>query len=78
MNLAGVSPDGQFLFTNSMRWARDRQLMQNSNDVSDAQTPGNSCTGRSRRQSIHRSRFSPDARTMYLGGHSQDWPEGGR
>ena len=76
-----LSPDGRFLFTNSVREPKDKPGeggIQNSNDVWDARTG----------KHLHRlenpepwyppAGFSPDSRVVYLGGHSQDWPQRGR
>jgi RNA polymerase sigma factor (sigma-70 family) len=78
---ARLSPDGRFLFTNSVRDPKDKPEaggVQNANDVWDARTG----------KHLHRlekpepwyppAGFSPDGRLMYLGGHSPDWPERGR
>ena len=78
---ARLSPDGRFLFTNSVRDPKDKPEdggTQNANDVWDARTG----------KHLHRlekpeawyppAGFSPDSRLLYLGGHSPDWPERGR
>jgi WD40 repeat protein len=69
---AAVSPDGRYVFTNSIRWQKDakRGGDQNSNDVWDGRTG----------KLLHRLTapvtwyppgvFSPDGRELYLGGNS--------
>ena len=81
VNTVSLSPDGRFLFTNSIRLAKDDATgggEQNSNDVWDARTG----------KHLHRlttpetwyppAAFAPDGRAMYLGGHSYDDPASGR
>ncbi len=75
-----LSPDGRLLFINSTRYPKDDPAYggyQNANDVWDARTG----------KLLHRltapeawyppAAFAPDGRTMYLGGHSLDFPAHG-
>ena len=69
---ATLSPDGRFVFTNSIGYRRDREKggEQSTNDLWDARTG----------KRLHQltkpltwyppAAFSPDGRVVYLGGHS--------
>lgn len=75
-----LSPDGQFLFTNSVRQLKDTGGggSQNSNDVWDARTGKLLHRLEKPEASYPPAGFSPDSRVMYLGGHSNDLPKDGR
>lgn len=69
------SPDGQLLFTNSIREAKDQPQkggMQNANDTWDVRS-GKRLFGLNAPETWYPPvSFSPDARILYLGGHSLD------
>jgi WD40 repeat protein len=87
---AALSPDGRFLFTNSVRWDADpaEGAGENAKDVWDADDYDatdvwDARSGkRLRRLTVPwtqhpRAAFAPDSRVMYLGGHGVDLPERG-
>jgi WD40 repeat protein len=75
INSVALSPDGRFLFTNSINW---RTGSQNGNDIWDTRTG----------KHLHRltvpateyppAVFAPNSQVMYLGGHSFDGARGER
>src|SRR5262249_7267465 len=74
---AALSPDGRFLFTSSVRWNVDpaKGGYNNTNDVWDART-GKHLHRLTKPETEHPpAAFSPDSRTLYLGGHSLDSPQ---
>jgi WD40 repeat protein len=75
-----LSPDGRLLFTNSIRWSADpkKGASQNANDVWDARTGKRLRRLTKAETEYPPAAFSPDARVLYLGGNSLDWPQRGR
>jgi RNA polymerase sigma factor (sigma-70 family) len=88
---AVLSPDGRFLFTNSVRWDADpvKDADKNAaevwdtddydaNDVWDARTGNRLHRLTVPRTQYPRAAFAPNSRVMYLAGHSADLPARGR
>ncbi len=73
-----LSPDGRFLFTNSLRQKETppRDGFPNANDLWDAQTGKHLQRLEKPLTSYPPACFSPDSREIYLGGHSMDMLRG--
>jgi WD40 repeat protein len=77
---AALSPDGRFLFTNSVRWSADpaKGGYHNANDVWDARNGKRLHRLAAPKIEYPSATFGPDRHVMYLGGHGIDDSRSGR